>query len=114
MFLNQELQVLLDNVIDSLVKWDLISYMQQNSNDRATSDELAVIIGRSPEDVLKALQDLTTSEVIELENDGSAIYYRFNPSRKWQNHIDSFTQGLADRNTRWLILNYIVEKHGLE
>jgi DNA replication protein DnaD len=114
MFLNQELQVLLDNVIDNLVKWDLISHMQQNLNDKVTSDELAAIIGRPSEDVLKALQDLTASEVVELENDASVIYYRFNPSKKWRAHIESFIQGLADRNTRWLILNYIVEKHGLE
>jgi DNA-binding transcriptional ArsR family regulator len=112
MSLNQELQVFLDNVIDSLVKWDLVNYMQQNPSDKATFVELAGLIGKPSEEVHKALQELSEAEVVELENDGSTTYYRFKPSKKWQTNIDEFAQGLMDRNTRWLILNHLVEKTG--
>jgi hypothetical protein len=112
MLINQELQVLLDNVIDNLVKWDLVNYMQQNPNDKATSAELAGFIARPAEEVLKALQELSETEVVELESDGSTVYYHFKPSKKWQTYIDKFARGLTDRNTRWMILNYLVEKHG--
>ncbi len=111
---SQELQVLLDDVIDSLVKWDLIAYLQKNPNDRISGEDIASFIGRSVDEVMQALSELADSGIIQYEDDGEAIYYRFHPIKQWQKHMGAFTEGLADRNTRWLILNYLIEKHGLQ
>lgn len=112
MAFSKELQELLDNVIDTLAKWDLVAYLQKNPNDRVSAEEIASSIGRGVDEVMQALPKLSESGIIQYEDDGEAIYYRFYPSKRWQKHIDAFTEGLADRNTRWLILNYLVEKHG--
>ncbi|NCO65523.1 MAG: hypothetical protein COW32_05035 [Candidatus Aquicultor secundus] len=111
---SQELQVLLDGVIDSLVKWDLIAYLQKNPNDRRSAENIAGSIGRSVDEVMQALSELSDRGILQYEDDGEAIYYRFHPSKQWQKHINAFTEGLADRNTRWLILNYLIEKHGFQ
>jgi len=110
----KEVQEILDSVIDSLVKWDLVIYFQSNPTGRITIDEMASSIGRSAGEVEQALSGLSESKVIQYEYDGEAIYYRFNPGKRWGKHIDKFIEGLAERNTRWLILNYLIEKHGFK
>ncbi len=110
--LTRELQELLDNVIDSLAKWDLVNYLQKNPSNLISSEQIAEFIGRTSDEITSALTELSESKLVEYENDGAAIYYRFQPSKKWREHVAQFTQGLTDRTTRWLILNYMIEKHG--
>ena len=112
MSLSKEIQQLLDNVIDTLVKWDLIVYLQKHPSAHISAGEIASSIGRNAEEVIAALADLSQKNIVQYESDGEAIYYRFNPSRDWQKHIAKFTEGLENRNTRWLILNYLVERNG--
>jgi len=110
----KEVQEILDNVIDSLVKWDLVIYLQNNPVGRVSIEEMANSIGRSVGEVKEALTGLSESKVIQYEDDGEAVYYRFNPGKRWDRHMSKFIEGLADRNTRWLILNYLIEKHGFK
>lgn len=110
----KEVQEILDDVIDSLVKWDLVIYLHSNPTGRTSIEEMASSIGRSVSEVEEALSGLSESKVVQYEDDGEAIYYRFNPGKRWDKHMSKFFEGLADRNTRWLILNYLIEKHGFK
>lgn len=112
--LSREIQELLDNAIDSLAKWDLINYMQQNPNNLISPTEIAGCLGRTPNEVSNALTELSNSRLVEYKHDGTAIYYRYHPDKRWREHVSQFIQGLTNKSTRWLILNYLVEKHGFE
>lgn len=110
MSLPKEIRQLLDNVVNTLVKWDLIAYLQKNPSARISAEEIASYIGRTADEVISALSQLSDNKIVEYEYDGETIYYRYNPDKEWQERLDIFINGLADRNTRWLILNYLVEK----
>lgn len=111
MSLPKEIRELLDNVIDTLVKWDLIAYLQNKPSARTSAEEVASAIGRTTEEVIAALYALSKNKIVDYDYDGATIYYRYSPSKQWQGHIETFTKGLSDKNTRWLILNYLIEKN---
>ncbi len=114
MSLSADIQQLLDNVIDTLVKWDMVTYLQKNPSNRVSAEELASSLGRTADEVILAFSELSESGIVQYENDGEAIYYRFNPNKTWQKSIEQFSEAQADRNIRWLILNYLIEKHELK
>jgi len=110
MSLPKDIQQLLDSVVNTLVKWDLIAYLHKNPSARISAEKIASSIGRSADEVLAALSELSDNKILQYEYDGETLYYRYNPDREWQSKVDKFIDGLSNRNTRWLILNYLVEK----
>ncbi|HEY3373949.1 MAG TPA: hypothetical protein VGK02_02660 [Candidatus Aquicultor sp.] len=110
--ISKDIQELLDNVIDTLVKWDMIAYLQLNPNDLVSPEDIASSVGRSVSEVKQALSELSACKIVQYQDDGATICYRFSPCKTWQPHIEKFTKMLNDRSMRWLILNYLIEKDG--
>lgn len=79
--LNCRTKVLALEILESPIKWDLISFYQANPFSIHTARGLANIIGRSPEQVFKEAEELTAASVLKRisENGDKSSIYSYEP-----------------------------------
>lgn len=80
--LNSKTRVLVLEILESPIKWDLICFYQANPFSIHTAKGLANIIGRRSEQVLKEAEELVAAGVLKVipENSSISSIYAYEPS----------------------------------
>jgi hypothetical protein len=88
--------------VDSFVKWDLVTFFSFNPEANGTSDDLAGRLGRKPDEIKEALEDLTTKQLLKFDDKDKV--FSFAPSENLREKVKSFCDALEDRDKRLEIL----------
>lgn len=107
-----ELERFIEKYVNSFIKWDLLVFFHENPGTTDTSTSLANHLGRRPEDVRKALDELVEGEVLTVQADDPNIIYQYQPSPKVQPLIENFIKSLDSREKRLQILTKLLRLGG--
>jgi hypothetical protein len=80
----------------------LVTFFSFNPDVNGTSDDLAGRLGRKPDEIKEALDNLTEKQLLKFDNKHKV--YAFAPSEDLRDKVKSFCDALEDRDKRLEIL----------
>lgn len=82
--LNNEKKGLVQTILESPIKWDLINFYQENPFSIHTARGLSRIIGRKTDQVFREIEELVVAGVLKnlSENGDSSSIYVYEPSNE--------------------------------
>ena len=83
--------------IDSFIKWDLIQFFFSNPNTLDTAESIARHIGRSPEDVQAALDELSGGGVLTTHRMSGVSVYSVSKDPEVRDLLRSFAESCDDQ-----------------
>jgi len=93
-----ELDLLLGNVIDSLVKLEALLYLHSRPGSAQSADEISLALHRPAPNVKSALEDLSRVELIERFSLGSGKHVVYGPTE--DPHVQALLDLLHERYHR--------------
>ncbi|HAW59964.1 MAG TPA: hypothetical protein DCW86_00640 [Actinobacteria bacterium] len=112
--LDKDVQKFVGDYIDCFICWDLFVFFSQNPGARDTARSLAEHLGRSEEDVEKALKFLVNKGVVVKEitqiGDSQAETYSYHPAPEVSDCVEKFVECLTKREKRLAVLTEVLKK----
>jgi hypothetical protein len=94
--------------INSFIKWDLAHFFHANPHAADTADNIARYIGRSPEEVRLALEELTQAGLAAAQSLGGLSVYSLTDEAEARALLARFVEACADRQFRVRAIYYLV------
>lgn len=112
--LDKDVQKFVGDYIDCFICWDLFVFFSQNPGARDTARSLAEHLGRTEEEVRKALEllvdkDIVVKEVTQIA-DSQVEVYSYHPAPEVSDCVEKFVECLSEREKRLAVLTEVLKK----
>lgn len=106
-----DIRTFIDEVVDSFVMWDILIFCSKKTFESQTPSQVAQMLGRMPEEVLKPAQKLESLGLVRFEKrgDGETIC-RLNPQSDRFPSLERFWAYNDSQENRLRILSYLLHK----
>ena len=105
-YLDVDLRNFINQYVTSFLAWDLIVFFHKNPSADGAADELAGRLGRRPEDIEQAAQELVGKAVLTCDD----AVFTYAPSDGTRLLVDRFVQAINTREKRLLILTEVLKR----
>lgn len=106
-----DIRAFIDEIIDSFVMWDFLIFFSKKINEVETPARVALILGRTAEDVQKPVQKLEKLGLFTLQKrlDGEMIC-QLDQKSKYFPELQKFWAYNETQENRLRILSYLLQK----
>lgn len=108
--LNDEIKWFVDSYVDSLLSWDIIIFLYNNSMKASQANELAKHFDKSPKDVARTLRQLKNQGLIKCCNNNDFNQQRYKVSHNFNQKVAPFIAALNQRQQRLAILAEVLKR----
>lgn len=106
---DKEIHDFITEIVDSLVMWELLTFLWQNPGIADRAEGIAGRLGRRREDVAPALESLVKNHILETWG-GSDPIYAFHPNSKQCQALDKFMRYNQDKEGKLWIWTQLLHK----
>lgn len=108
--LNDEIKWFVNSYVDSLLSWDIIIFLYNNSMKISNVTEMAEHFGKSPKDVESIFQQLQNQGLVKSCNNDDSNNKRYEVARNFQQKVAPFITALNQRRQRLAILAEVLKR----
>ena len=98
----------LQTKVNSFIKWDLVRFFHDNPHTTDTAENIAQYVGRDAKIVLRELDGLVKSEVLQTESVSGQRIYRLSDSEETRRQIREFVAACHSREFRVKAINQVM------
>ena len=98
----------LQTKVNSFIKWDLVRFFHDNPHTTDTAENIAQYVGRDAKIVLRELDGLVKSEVLQTESVSGQRIYRLSDSEETRHLIREFVAACHSREFRVKAINHVM------
>jgi len=98
----------LQTKVNSFIKWDLVRFFHDNPHTTDTAENIAQYVGRDAKIVLRELDGLVKSEVLQTESVSGQRIYRLSDSEETRRLIREFVAACHSREFRVKAINQVM------
>ena len=106
---DKEIHDFIAEVVDSLVMWELLTFLWQNPGITDRADGIAGRLGRRRDDVAPALASLVKNHILDTWGEADPVY-AYNPSPKQAQALEKFMSFNQDREGKLWIWTELLHK----
>ena len=108
--INDAIQDFLHNRLDSLVKWDLIRFFNDNPHTKDTAENIARYTGRDVANIEQELKELVAAEVLQIEQIAGMTLYELAADARVRQTINRFMEACHDRTFRTRAIYHVIQR----
>lgn len=106
--IDSKFSALLQNQVNSFVKWDLVRFFHDNPHARDTAASIASSTGRDAEAIVGELDQLADCGVLCVEEINDHRIYTLTPDDEMRATIHDFMQACENRAFRVEAINFVI------
>lgn len=107
---DKDVQEFIQEVVSSLVIWELIIFLWNNPGITDRAAGIATRLGRRREDVREPLEFLVKEEVLEKWGDDAEPVYAFKRNSKYEKAMEKFVKFSLDKEGKLWIWTQLLHK----
>ncbi|MCC6617156.1 MAG: hypothetical protein IT320_27025 [Anaerolineae bacterium] len=105
---NPALLTLLDERLNTLVKWDVMQFFYRHSDAIKTAREIAEALSRDLDSVAHAAAELADTGLLEMQVDASTALYMLTGNDAARQEIDAFMSACDNPKFRRCAIQYVL------
>ena len=104
-------QKFLRHKVNSFIKWDLVRFFHDNPHTADTAENIASVVGRDANTVIRELDGLVKAEVLKKETVAGQGIYRLSTDSDVRETVHDFVVACHNREFREKAINHVM--HGM-